>query len=73
VCVKINRHFIINSQCIHTQSFIIKCFLSQTGASFIELHYMFIDVIDLFTQSYISSDESISHGDDGEKTIKIFN
>lgn len=34
---------------------------------------MFIDVIDLFTQSYISSDESISHGDDGEKTIKIFN
>ncbi len=31
---------------------------------------MFIDVIDLFTQSYISADESISHGDDGKKLLK---
>lgn len=31
---------------------------------------MFIYVIDLFTESYISSDEFVSHGDDGKKPLK---
>lgn len=31
---------------------------------------MFMDVIDLFTESYISSNESVSHGDDGKKLLK---